>query len=85
MKCPKCNGKGDVMEEKHICDCPQCEGSGAVPCSAGNTRPAYPHNVERFIHKWQPTEEPRRKAFWKEFRKAANAYSEFKNQSDDGA
>lgn len=46
-----------------------------------NGKPTYPRNVTDFIQKWQPSEEPRRKAFWKEFRKAANAYSEFKNQN----
>ena len=34
MKCSKCNGTGDVIEEKHICECPECEGSGAATCSA---------------------------------------------------
>ena len=28
MKCQRCNGTGDVVIEKHICDCPECEGSG---------------------------------------------------------
>lgn len=34
----------------------------------------YPRNVEAFIQKWQPVEAARRRSFWKEFRKAANAY-----------
>jgi hypothetical protein len=52
-----------------------------TPCSAGSIRPEYPSNVEHFIAKWQPNEDARRKAFWKEFRKAANAYSQFKQNS----
>lgn len=28
MKCQRCDGTGDVVIEKHICDCPECEGSG---------------------------------------------------------
>jgi hypothetical protein len=47
--------------------------------SAKNAKPEYPRNVTAFIQKWQPVEDARRKAFWKEFRKAANAYSEFKH------
>ena len=56
----------------------ELEDSRSAPCSA---RPDYPPNVEHFIAKWQPLENPRRKAFWKEFRKAANAYAEFKQNT----
>lgn len=44
--------------------------------------PDYPANVKRFVAKWQPEEDARQKAFWKEFRKAANAYADFKQNSD---
>ena len=44
-----------------------------------NTKPNYPRNVRSFVGKWEPEEPARRKAFWKEFRKAANAYVDFKN------
>jgi hypothetical protein len=53
-------------------------GSRVASCSA---RPDYPANVRRFVAKWQPEEEARQKAFWKEFRKAANAYSDFRQNS----
>jgi hypothetical protein len=49
--------------------------------AAKNEKPEYPRNVTAFIQKWQPVEDARRKAFWKEFRKAANAYSEFKHNA----
>ena len=46
--------------------------------ASGNIRPTYPPNVENFIQKWQPKEYPRSRTFWKEFRKAANAYADSK-------
>lgn len=47
-----------------------------------STKPDYPPNVTAFVNKWQPVEsDSRRKAFWKEFRKAANAYVKFKETS----
>jgi hypothetical protein len=47
--------------------------SEALPLT--NCSPAYPKNITAFVAKWQPNEGARRKAFWKEFRKAANAYA----------
>ena len=49
-----------------------------LPASQCSARPDYPSNVKHFIAKWQPEEEARQRAFWKEFRKAANAYANFK-------
>ena len=54
--------------------------SSALDCSPSDGKTEYPKNVVAFIGKWQPVEEPRRKAFWKEFRKAANAYSSFREK-----
>lgn len=62
--------------------CDGCETSQAChlerKCCSVQAKPDYPPNVKRFISKWQPDEAARQKAFWKEFRKAANAYSKFR-------
>lgn len=31
MNCEKCNGTGEAIEEKHLCDCLECFGSGLRP------------------------------------------------------
>ena len=38
MKCPTCNGTGDVIIEKHFCDCPECDGVGEMSCSLSELR-----------------------------------------------
>ena len=41
-------------------------------------RSDYPPNVQRFVSKWQPGEsDASDRAFWKDFRKAANDYVRF--------
>jgi hypothetical protein len=58
-------------------DSAQTESESALRDAACS--PSYPKNVRAFITKWQPVEDARRKSFWKEFRKAANAYTTSKS------
>lgn len=46
MKCTTCNGTGDVIIEKHFCDCPECDGVGEMSCSLSELRSVAESNLD---------------------------------------